>query len=239
MKELHVKKQLFIFEKYQEYDLEKYKQDVISTGLKETWANLDYFILNYNVDNQNNFLNIANFAELYEIGLALENKENKKYNGQYYTPDDVASVMAIWFKDLKGENVCDVGCGTGKLILTYLDVIGKERAISLIKNGMLFLYDSDETALSICKTILSVKYGKELSQYIHAVHCDFLSENVSLPPSCKVISNPPYSNVKTISKDWEKTTVAVKTNELYAMFMEKIIKQSESAVIISPYESVK
>ena len=225
----------FIFEKYQKYDLEKYKQDVINVGLKETWYNLNYYILNYNIDTQNKFLNIANLAELYEIGLALENKENKKNNGQYYTPDDVAVVMANWFKDLDGENVCDVGCGTGKLILTYLDIIGKENAINLIKNGKLFLYDLDETALSICKTILLVKYGKELSQYIHAINCDFLSKNISLPQNCRVISNPPYSKVKIISKDWDKTLVAVKTKELYAMFIEKIIKQSESSVIISPY----
>lgn len=225
----------FIFEKYKNYDLEKYKQDIINLGLKETWANINYYILNYNENNQNKFLNIEKLAELYEIGLALENKENKKDNGQYYTPDDVASVMANWLKDLNGENVCDVGCGTGKLILIYLDIIGKENAINLIENGKLFLYDLDETALSICKTILIVKYGKELAQYIHAIHCDFLSKNVSLPSNCKVISNPPYSNVKTISKDWDKTIVAVKTKELYAMFIEKIIRQSESSVIISPY----
>lgn len=225
----------FIFEKYKNYDLEKYKQDIINLGLKETWANINYYILNYNENNQNKFLNIEKLAELYEIGLALENKENKKDNGQYYTPDDVASVMANWLKDLNGENVCDVGCGTGKLILIYLDIIGKENAINLIENGKLFLYDLDETALSICKTILLVKYGKELAQYIHAIHCDFLSKNVSLPSNCKVISNPPYSNVKTISKDWDKTIVAVKTKELYAMFIEKIIRQSESSVIISPY----
>lgn len=232
---LKVRDNAYISKKYQKYNLEIYKQDVINLGLKETWANLNYYILNYNIDNQNKFLNIANLAKLYEIGLALENKENKKDNGQYYTPDDVATVMANWFKDLKGENVCDVGCGTGKLILTYLDIIGKKNAINLIKNGKLFLYDIDETALSICKTILLTEYGKELSQYIHAIHCDFLSKNVSLPPNCKVISNPPYSNVKTISKDWDKTIVAVKTKDLYAMFIEKIIKQSESSVIISPY----
>ena len=29
----------FIIEKYHKYDLEKYKQDVINIGLKETWAN--------------------------------------------------------------------------------------------------------------------------------------------------------------------------------------------------------
>jgi len=39
-------------------------------------------------------LDIENFTELYEIGLAVEDKTSKKKNGQYYTPDDVAYVMA-------------------------------------------------------------------------------------------------------------------------------------------------
>lgn len=29
---------------------------------------------------------------------------------------------------LEGEKVCDVACGTGKLILTYLDLIGEKNA---------------------------------------------------------------------------------------------------------------
>ena len=225
-------------EKYLGYNLELYKQDVLLFGLKQTWLNLNSYILNYGYCNQNKFLNIENLSELYEMGLALESKKNKKDNGQYYTPNDVSFVAANWFKDLKGENICDVACGTGKLILAYLDILGKEKTINLIKNGKLYLYDIDETALSICKTILLVKYGKELSEYIHDIHCDFLSKNISLPQNCKVISNPPYSNVKTLSKDWYSTVITVKTKELYAMFMEKIIKQSEASVIISPYSFI-
>ena len=35
--------------------------------------------------------------------------------------------MSKWFQNLEGENICDVGCGTGNLILTYLEMIGKEK----------------------------------------------------------------------------------------------------------------
>ena len=224
----------FYFEKFDNYNIDAYRKDIAEIGLNETWKYINYYLLNY-YNSKNKFLKIQNLADLYEIGLALENKNNKKVNGQYYTPDDVAYVMANWFKDLKGENICDVACGTGKLILAFFEIIGQDAAVEIIKNRRLYLYDLDETALSICKTILLLKYGKDLSDYINAVHCDFLSNSISLPANCKVISNPPYSTVKYLSLDWDKTKTAIKTKELYAMFIEKIIKQSESSVIISPY----
>lgn len=222
--------------KFAYYNLENYKQDIITKGLKNTWTEINYYILNY--ETNNDFLLINNFAELYEIGLALQNKQLKKDSGQYYTPDDVAHVMANWFNQQKGVNVCDVACGTGKLILTYLDIIGEKNAFDLIRKGRLYLYDLDDVALSICKTILLIKYGKELAPYIHTIHCDFLSNEITLPKNSKVISNPPYSLVKDISIEWNKTDITVNTKELYSMFMEKIIKQSKSSVIITPYSFI-
>lgn len=224
------------FDKYNYYNLEKYQNDVINIGLKQTWKNITNYVLNN--DTKNEFLFWDNFAELYEIGLALQDKQAKKESGQYYTPDDVASVMASWFKEQNGDNICDVACGTGKLVLTYLDLIGEEKAVDLIRNGNLYLYDIDDVALNICKTILLLKYGKKLEPFIHAIHCDFLSKKIRLPENCKVISNPPYATINTISPDWEKTDVALDTKERYSMFMEKIIKQSKSSVIITPYSFI-
>lgn len=40
--------------------------------------------------------------------------------GKYYTPEDVASLLSNWLLPLDGINICDVGCGTGNLILNYL-----------------------------------------------------------------------------------------------------------------------
>lgn len=224
------------FTKYNEYNLESYKRDIVKYGLRDTWKSLNQYLLN--CDNKNVFLSIENLAELYEIGLALQDKQLKKESGQYYTPDDVSLVMAEWFNKSEGINICDVACGTGKLILTYLDLIGKNNAVKLISEERLYLYDIDDVALEICKTILLLKYGKELEPFIHTIHCDFLSKNIHLPENCKVISNPPYAGVNVLSLDWEKTEVSLDTKELYSMFMEKIIKQSKSSVIISPYSFI-
>lgn len=223
-------------DKYDFYNLETYQSDVLNKGLKQTWRDIIWYVLNGEI--KNDFISWNHFAELYEIGLALRDKQAKKESGQYYTPDDVAMVMSDWFESLVGDNVCDVACGTGKLILTYLDTIGERKAIELIRSGKLYLYDSDETALSICKTVLLLKYGKQLEPYIHAIHCDFLSKTINLPDNCKVISNPPYATVNVINSDWSKTNVATHTKELYSMFMEKIIKQSTSSVIITPYSFI-
>lgn len=219
-------------DKYELYSLEKYISDIKTNGLEETWTG----IMNYIMHNGNNdFLSPYNFAELYEIGLATQDKYAKKENGQYYTPDDVATVMSNWFKNLQGEAVCDVACGTGKLILTYFDVIGFESARSLLKKGLVYLYDVDKVALNICKTVLVCKYGKDIEDKIHTIHCDFLSKNIVLPKNCKVIANPPYAAFDAVSDTWEQTQVAQKTKEMYSMFMEKIITQSKCSVIITPY----
>lgn len=224
------------FDKYKAYNLAMYQDDIANIGLSQTWQNIINFVLNNKTKNK--FLYWNNFAEIYEIGLALQDKQAKKESGQYYTPDDVALVMSDWFNSQVGENICDVACGTGKLILTYLDLIGKENAINLIKAGKLYLYDLDDIALKICKTILLLKYGQELEPFIHAIHCDFLSKSIVLPENCKVISNPPYAAVNAINSDWNKTDVVLGTKELYSMFMEKIITQSKSSVIITPYSFI-
>ena len=117
--------------------------------------------------------------------------------------------MATWLEKGRGMNICDVACGTGNLILTYLDLIGKEEAVALIRNGCLYLYDSDDVALRICEVILLLKYGKELKPFIHFIQGDFLSKQVCMPENCKVISNPLYATVSSINKDWEDTAVAL------------------------------
>lgn len=224
---------LIDYNKFSTYNLINYKNDIANIGLEQTWE----YILQYALSckTQNPFLLPKNFAELYEIGLALKNKCDKKQSGQYYTPDDVAAVMSNWLRSLPGEAVCDVACGTGKLILTFLDCIGKDNALTLLQSGLIYLYDNDKTALKICKTILLLKYGVNLEKSIHAIHCDFLSRNVVLPTNCKVISNPPYALIDAIDNKWDASVIAKETKESYAMFMEKIIMQSRSSVIITPY----
>ena len=225
-----------IVSKLKNYSLEYYVKDIETHGLKYTWDYICEYVLTYGENRA--FLNIHNFGEMYEIGLAIQDKQQKKKNGQYYTPDDVALIMSEWFDSLEGQNLCDVGCGTGKLILTYLDYIGKERAIKLLKEGKVYLYDIDSVALKICKTALLLKYGKELNDEIHDIEGDFLSSKIKLPHNCKVISNPPYAAIQQVGLYWKNTMVLNDSRELYSIFMEKIINDSLSSIIITPYSFI-
>lgn len=215
------------------YDLQAYLNDIEHFGLSTVWdAILSWCLKN---EGPSGIVSVPNFGELYEIGLAQENKTSKKELGKYYTPEDVASIMSEWFDGLKAQNVCDVCCGTGNLILAYLSFIGKTRARNLIKRGNLYLYDCDETALKICKFSIAILYGEDLLDSIRCVCGDFLDRNVHLPEDCKVISNPPYYKITTPSPSWEITDVIQETRELYSAFFEKIIKGSTRSVIITPY----
>ena len=225
-----------IISKLKNYSLDYYKRDLETFGLEYTWACICDYVLTHGENP--NFLHAKNFGDMYEIGLAFQDKQQKKKNGQYYTPDDVAVVMSEWFDSLEGQNICDVGCGTGKLILTYLEYIGEERALQLLGEGRLYLYDIDKTALKICETAIILKYGQEMEGKIHAVLGDFLSSKITLPENCKVISNPPYAAIQQVNIHWSNTRVLNDSRELYSIFMEKIIKGSLSSVIITPYSFI-
>lgn len=216
--------------------MENYLSDIDEKGLKKTWHSILSKTLEDDFDSE--LFVINNYGELYEIGLEHENKISKKEMGKYYTPRDVSLLMAKWLEALEGQNVCDVGCGVGNLILAYLETIGEERAYSLINEGNLYLYDIDEVALEICKYSIAIKYGKELLTKINVKHCDFLSKKVKLPKNSKVISNPPYYKILNIGDDWNITKVVKDSKELYSCFIEKIIMQSDRSVIITPYSFI-
>lgn len=218
------------------YLINDYIKDIDKKGLKKTWHTILSKTMAKEFDTE--LFNIDNYGELYEIGLEHENKIDKKEMGKYYTPKDVALVMSRWLEPLEGENICDVGCGVGNLILSYLEVIGKEKAYNLINNGNLYLYDMDDIALEICRYSIAMKYGKELLKRIKVKHCDFLSQKIRLPKESKVISNPPYYKITNFSDDWKITKVIIDSKELYSAFIEKIIKQSKSSVIITPYSFI-
>lgn len=223
-----------IIQKFEVYDVEKYTDDIKNYGLENTWNYICQYIIDKN-DNEVEILNIDNLCELYEIGLAIQDKIQKKKHGQYGTPKDVAIVMAQWLNECDGDAVCDVACGTGRLILSYLDLIGYEKARELISNGKLYLYDSDNVALKICRTTIAKKYGLDIADSINDVFCDFLDRSVKLPDNCKVISNPPYAKIETLQDYWEDTQVLLDTKEFYSAFMEKIVAQAKSSVIITPF----
>lgn len=217
---------------FMNYNSEKYIQHISALGLETTWAH----ILNHvRLNGCDSFLNLNNFGEMYEAGLAEQDKKLKKKSGQYFTPTDVSRLMAYWLSELNGENVCDVGCGTGNLVLAYLDLIGKEKAKKLLNDKKIYLYDFDKTAITIAQYSIAISYGFEYLDKINIVYGDFLSRKIKLPHNSKIISNPPYAKFDLMQDTWDKTKIQSATKELYAAFMEKIVLSKNTAVIITPY----
>lgn len=215
-----------------EYTIDTYLKQIDKFGLKKTWD----IILKYKLANseQGTLLDVNNFGELYEIGLAHINKIDKKEHGKYYTPDDVALVMSQWLSGLKGNNLADVACGCGNLVLKYLEIIGDKERKKLL-NGKIYLYDEDEVALKICKYSIALKYGIKYLDKINCIKADFLNKNICIPNNTKVISNPPYYRITSIQTSWGNSSIIKQSKELYSAFMEKILKQSVASVIITPY----
>ena len=218
---------------FRDYTLADYEKDIKDKGLETTW---DYILKEVMQEpNQNEVFAVNNFGSIYEYGLACINKTSKKELGKYYTPHDVAIVMASWLKDLSGQNICDVCCGTGNLIIAYLDLIGRDKASGLLKESKVYLYDIDALALKICKYSIGILYGSAYINSINTICCDFLSKEIKLPEKSKVISNPPYFKIQSYEDSWELTENLTKSKEFYSAIMEKILRQSVSSVIITPY----
>ena len=196
------------------------------------------------LDMRRNIFEFDNIGELYEIGLAFNNQISKKQLGQYYTPKDTCQFMAQKIVDLfnkETDNLADVCCGTGNLIIEVLSILGKNESSKLIKSGKLYLYDLDKNAirLAIMKiAILFVPKGdiatfNKIGELVNVGCGNFLSNKFHLPDSAVVISNPPYGKIPPDTKIWSQCKTA-STNDMYAVFMDKIAAESKNAVIISP-----
>lgn len=214
------------------YAESEYADDVERNGLDETWRRMMEMVGNSN--DPKGLVQSFDFGELYETGLVLVDAEAKKNSGKYFTPKDVAVVMADWLKGLKGSNVCDVCCGTGNLILTYLERIGNEEATNLLESGRVFLYDVDPTATFICRSLIGILYGEKAKRAVNANVGDFLDDSVVLPFDCKAISNPPYAKIRNLKETYPTNEVAARTGELYAAFLSKILTSSDASVVVAP-----
>lgn len=240
---------------YNIFDIESFKRVISVLGFDEFWEN---FIRTYmhhkrpdleplsgslDIDFSKECFSLDNIGELYEIALEHVNKISKKELGQYYTPNDTADFMAKKLLSIyeRGTPVADVCCGTGNLIWSVLQNMSKQDSLRVLLDRCLYLYDLDEWALRLAVmkiSILLIPIGdKEIynnvAQYVHCEVGNFLGDDIVLPANCSVISNPPYGKLPKGTSLWFGCET-YKTNEMFAVFIEKIAKQSKNSVIISP-----
>lgn len=172
---------------------------------------------------------------LYEYSLSYCNNSEKRDNGQFYTPEDIAVLLGSFIKDFEQDKVwLDPCCGSGNL--TYGLLKNVHDPVDFLRNNMI-LCDIDKTALLISRTLLSLEFGDNNSRLFddikdNFIQYDYLSEGVydtTLPHYDYVIMNPPY--VSRVRNDQFETD---KCSDLYAYFFEKTIRNSDGYIAITP-----
>ena len=190
-------------------------------------------------------LSIGEISVIYEYCVASVNVKSRKDNGQFFTPDDIASLMASEATTFPEGKWLDPCSGIGNLSWHLVNV-QEEKEQFLINN--MILSDKDPLALDISRVIFTLSFQKNCKDLYHQIkNCfvpfDFLSvaDNDSnklfgegqlsgIPLHDYVIVNPPYLGLKVEDLRFQTS----KAKDLYAYFLENIIKTSKGFVSVTP-----
>ncbi len=174
--------------------------------------------------------------------------KHKKDNGQFFTPTEIARLMASYCDLTKNTfRILDPGCGTAILTCALIEHLVETRNdIELID---LVAYETDPDLISFSQKTLTYlkKWLLEKGikfQYLLHIH-DFildnakaLKENYNGEQFDIIISNPPYFK---LSKDDEKTIAAKELvggqPNIYSIFMgiaAKLLSENGELIFITP-----
>lgn len=185
-------------------------------------------------------LSLGEVGILYEFSLAKVNPATRKEFGQYFTPDDVADWMAshaINFPEGKWLDPCS---GVGNLSYALAKIQDDPQDFVL---NRLVLADMDETALLIARTLFTLLFHRDEEDFFQRIKENFIVQNflenpgepsfpaaVSVHSPDYVIVNPPYAASKDVEKVWDTH----QARDLYAYFLERIIKASKGFISVTP-----
>jgi hypothetical protein len=193
-------------------------------------------------------LSIGEIGVLYEYSLAHCNSDDRKDKGQFFTPDDVAELMTSHSKKFPSGKWLDPCSGIGNLSWHLVNQqVDKEKF--LVNN--LILTDIDELALFIARVLFVKSFQKNDANLFNTIEknfivFDFLSvadsgeltlfDDLNSPSGLEripkhdfVIVNPPY-----LATTEDSQFETAKATDLYAYFLENIIKTSTGFISVTP-----
>jgi len=139
------------------------------------------------------------------------NDKEKKKNGVFYTPKDIAEFMASKSKFDDGKGIwLDPCCGLGILAISLASI--QDDPIDFIENRLI-INDMDKFQLDIALNNFKEKFGVIPKSFNE----DFLSYDFKCD---YVIMNPPYFKYKD--------------SDIYAYFIEKVCNISNGFISINP-----
>lgn len=195
----------------------------------------------------------SHFADRLGIYYAsLVNQEHKKDNGQFFTPIEIATLMASFANSsYTSLRILDPGCGMTILTCALIEYLVANNNLQSIE---LVAYETDNNIIPLSKK--SIEYLKE---WVQSKKIDFhyslnttdfvlenancLSENGNLfsekkEPFDIVISNPPYFKLPIDDKRAIAAKAVVNGHpNIYAIFMAisaKLLKENGELIFITP-----
>ena len=246
-----------------DFDAKELNKLIKKLGIKNAWLNIlathlkenpqfnyilkdgEFSSANYLSKDLIKGLSIGEISVLYEYSVTTTNSRSRKSNGQFFTPDDVAHFMANYSKKFSSGLWLDPCSGIGNLSW-HLIAIQDDPEDFLLNN--LLLADKDELALLIARTLLTISFQNKVKDLFRKIEknfiiLDFLSvaDNGELqlfdvnnhldkiPKHDYVIVNPPY-----LALPADNRFETAKAADLYAYFLENIIKTSQGFISITP-----
>lgn len=246
-----------------DFNAKELDADLTKFGLKNTWLRIlvthlsdqsrfDYVLkhplfkgIEKRESNLIADLTIGDIGVLYEYSVAFADSESRKSNGQFFTPDDVAIYMAEKSKSFGDGVWLDPCSGIGNLSW-HLAAI-QEDPEDFLRN-YLILSDRDELALLIARTLFTFSFQKKRNRLFDEIEKNFIaldflsvadsgslelfdnnSQLSEIPVHDFVIVNPPY-----LATDVDVRFETSKAGDLYAYFLENIIKTSRGFISITP-----
>ncbi|MBU4082444.1 SAM-dependent methyltransferase [Patescibacteria group bacterium] len=176
-------------------------------------------------------LSVGEISALYEYSLAYIDRDKRKESGQFFTPDDVAGMMARKAALFSRNKIWIDPCsGVGNL--SYWLIQSQKNQEDFLKNNI-FLVDRDELALLIARFIFTINFQQKDQKLFNNIKhrfivADFLKSD-KLPNYDYAILNPPYVSVEP-DENFETSAA----RDLYAYFVEKVIKTSAGFISITP-----
>ena len=196
----------------------------------------------------------SRFADrLGAIYASKVSQQHKKENGQFFTPVEIASLMAS-YSEFKGDSVriLDPGCGSAVLSCALVEhLINFNKNLNTFK---LVAYETDIKLIKISEKSLSYleKWGAEKGITIKTKLYteDFILHNAdsfketgnlfqkSVELFDIVISNPPYFKLSIDDKRTKVAKIVVNGHpNIYAIFMAlsaKLLKENGELIFITP-----
>lgn len=190
-------------------------------------------------------LSIGEIGVLYEYCIAHVDHNSRKNNGQFFTPDDISQFMVSEASAFPKGIWLDPCSGIGNL--SWHLVNAQKDKESFLMN-QLILSDKDELALVLARVLFTLSFQVKRTNLYNDIQgsfvvLDFLSvadngestlfggPNLSaIPKHDFVLVNPPYLGLKQEDKRFE----TAKAKDLYAYFLENIIKTSVGFISVMP-----